>query len=140
MRRAIERLTAERIEVPEPPDYSETLGVISNNLTVTAQRVGVLAKSPMLVMTPEQMTGRIAALASTARQEDRQTIAMARTGLEDVTRQLHGYIVSARRGDEQNRWLRRTSAISPHRAPAAQRLRALGGSGKSALQDDAVIS
>jgi hypothetical protein len=42
---------------------------------------------------------------STARQEDRQTIATARAGLEDVTRQLHGYVVSARRGDEQNRWL-----------------------------------
>jgi hypothetical protein len=46
---------------------------------------------------------QFAALASTARQEDRQTIAMARTGLEDVTRQLHGYIVSARRGDERKR-------------------------------------
>ena len=38
MRRAVERLTAERMEVPEPPDYSETLGVIANNITATAQR------------------------------------------------------------------------------------------------------
>ena len=105
MRRAVERLTAERMEVPEPPDYSETLGVIANNITATAQRVDMLVKSPMLAMTPEQLAGRITAAASTARQEDRQTIATARTGLEDVTRQLHGYVVSARRGDEQNRWL-----------------------------------
>ncbi len=105
MRRAVERLTAERMEVPEPPDYSETLGVIANNITATAQRVDMLVKSPMLALTPEQLAGRITAAASTARQEDRQTIATARTGLEDVTRQLHGYIVSARRGDEQNRWL-----------------------------------
>lgn len=105
MRRAVERLTAERMEVPEAPDYSETLGVIANNITATAQRVDMLVKSPMLAMTPEQLAGRITAAASTARQEDRQTIATARTGLEDVIRQLHGYVVSARRGDEQNRWL-----------------------------------
>lgn len=105
MRRAVERLTAERMEVPEPPDYSETLGVIANNITATAQRVDMLVKSPMLAMTPEQLAGRITAVASTARQEDRQTIATARTSLEDVTRQLHSYVVSARRGDEQNRWL-----------------------------------
>jgi hypothetical protein len=105
MRRAVERLTAERIEVPEAPDYSETLGVIANNITATAQRVDMLVKSPMLAMTPEQLAGRITAAASTARQEDKQTIATARTGLEDVTRQLHSYVVSARRGDEQNRWL-----------------------------------
>lgn len=105
MRRAVERLTAERMEVPEAPDYSETLGVIANNIIATAQRVDMLVKNPMLAMTPEQLAGRITAAASTARQEDRQTIATARTGLEDVTRQLHGYVVSARRGDEQNRWL-----------------------------------
>lgn len=105
MRRAIERLTAERFEMPEQPDYSETLGVIANAITATAQRVDRLVKSPMLAMTPEHLAGRITAAASTARQEDRQTIATARTGLEDATRQLHGYVVSARRGDEQNRWL-----------------------------------
>ena len=105
MRRAVERLTAERMEVPEPPDYSETLGVMANNITATAQRVDMLVKSPMLAMTPEQMAGRITAAANTVAREDRQTIATARTGLEDVTRRLHGYVVSARRGDEQNRWL-----------------------------------
>ena len=105
MRRAVERLTAERMEVPEPLDYSETLGVIANNITATAQRVDMLVKSPMLAMTPEQLAGRITAAAGTARQEDRQTIATARTGREDVTRQLHGDVGSARRGDEQNRWL-----------------------------------
>lgn len=105
MRRAVERLTAERMEVPEPPDYSETLGVIANNITATAQRVDMLVKSPMLAMTPEQMAGRITAAANTVTREDRQTIATARTGLEDVTRRLHSYVLSARRGDEQNRWL-----------------------------------
>jgi hypothetical protein len=105
MRRAVERLTAERMEVPEPPDYSETLGVLANDITATAQRVDLLVKSPMLAMTPEQMAGRITAAANTVVREDRQTIATARTGLEDVTRRLHSYVVSARRGDEQNRWL-----------------------------------
>ncbi|MFV1920916.1 DUF6118 family protein [Sphingomonas sp. MJ1 (PH-R8)] len=111
MRRAVERLTAERMEVPEAPDYSETLGVLANNITATAQRVDLLVKSPMLAMTPGQMVGRITAAASTARQEDRQTIATARTGLEDGIRRLHSYVVSARCGDEQNRWLAVTAII-----------------------------
>lgn len=111
MRRAVERLTAERMEVPEAPDYSETLSVLANNITATAQRVDLLVKSPMLAMTPEQMVGRITAAASTARQEDRQTIATARTGLEDGIRRLHSYAVSARRRDEQNRWLAVTGII-----------------------------
>src|SRR3546814_4031817 len=46
MRRAVERLAAERAEVPDVPDYSETLGVISRNLSATAQRVDALVKSP----------------------------------------------------------------------------------------------
>jgi Family of unknown function (DUF6118) len=105
MRRAVERLAAERLEMPEPVDYSETLGKLTKLAAATFQKVDAVAASPALAMTPEQMAGRIAGAASTIRQEDRQTIATARTGLEDVTRRLHGYVVSARRGDEQNRWL-----------------------------------
>src|SRR3546814_17949701 len=101
---AAEGLTARRMEVPEPPDYSETLGVIANDITATAQRVDMLVKSPMLAMTPEQLAGRITAAASTARQEDPQTIATARPGLEDVTRRRHASVRSARRGAEPHRW------------------------------------
>ena len=109
LRRAVERLAAERTEVPEPPDYSETLGRMQQGVDATAERIAlindVIARSPALAMTPEQMTSRIAAAGATARREDQAALATARKGLEDVTRQLHAYVVSGRTGDEQNRWL-----------------------------------
>jgi len=69
MRRAIEHLTAERTErteLPDAPDYSETLGVISHNLAATAERIEALVKSPALALTPEEL-GRQIIAASTAR-------------------------------------------------------------------------
>lgn len=56
-------------------------------------------------MTPEQMTARITAAGSNVRREDQRTIAEARSGLDQATRQLAGVVASARRGDERNRWL-----------------------------------
>lgn len=105
LRRAIERLTAERAELPEQPDYSETLGLISNNLTATAQRVDALTKNAAQSMTPAHIADRIVAAGSEARRSDQQIIAEARSGLDQATRQLGSVVVSARRGDEQNRWL-----------------------------------
>lgn len=112
MRRAIERLTAERIDLPEPPDYSETLGVISNNLTATAQRVDALVKSPTLKLTPEALGHQIASAANTARAEDHRALAATRQGLEDTTRQLRSYMASQRMAFDQNRWIWVTALIS----------------------------
>ena len=105
LRRAIERLTAERAEVAEPVDYSETLGRMSNNINAIAQRVDALTKGSAQAMTPDHIAGRIVAASSDARRSDQQIIAEARAGLDQATRQLVGMVVSARRGDEQNRWL-----------------------------------
>ena len=105
LRRAIERLTAERGEVAEPVDYSETLGRMSNNITAIAQRVDALTKGSAQAMTPDHIAGRIVAASSDVRRNDQQIIAEARSGLDQATRQLAGMVVSARRGDEQNRWL-----------------------------------
>src|SRR3546814_6417993 len=69
MRRAVERLAAERAEVPDVPDYSETLGVISRNLSATAQRVDALVKSPALSLTPEETGRQIDAASFKARRE-----------------------------------------------------------------------
>ena len=59
LRRAVERLTAERTELPDAPDYSETLGVISRNLSGTAQKVDALVRSPALSLTPETLNRQI---------------------------------------------------------------------------------
>lgn len=108
LRRAIEGMAADRAH-GDAPDYSETLARIQQAADATADRIAVindvLTRSPALNVTPEAMTQRIAAAGGAARREDQAALATARKGMEDVTRQLHGLVVSARRGDEQNRWL-----------------------------------
>ena len=95
LRRAVERLTAERAEDGRALDYSETLGVISQNLSVTAQRVDALVKSPALSLTPEEIGRQIVAAAYEARREDHRLFAAARQGMEEVARkigrQLHSH-------------------------------------------------
>jgi hypothetical protein len=108
LRRAVEGLAVERAHI-DVPDYSETLGRMQQGVDATAERIAVIndviARSPALAMTPEQMAQRIAAAGSAARREDQAALATARKGLEDVTLQLHAYVVSGRTGDEQNRWV-----------------------------------
>lgn len=107
--RAVERLAAERAELPQPKDYDETLGRIAKAINKLAERMDVLAERPGISITPEGIARQVAAAASTVRAEDQRTIAAAGKSLEDATRALRGYIASARRGDEQNRWLARTA-------------------------------
>ncbi|MCL6305205.1 DUF6118 family protein, partial [Streptococcus agalactiae] len=106
LRRAVERLAAERAEraeLPQPKDYDETLGRIAKAINKLAERMDVLAERPGISITPEGIARQIAAAGSTVRAEDQRTIAAAGKSMEDATRALHGYVVSARRGDEQNR-------------------------------------
>jgi hypothetical protein len=105
LRRAVERLAAERTELPQPKDYDETLGRLAQAISKLSERMNVLAERPGITITPEGIARQVAAAGSTARAEDQRTIAAAGKSLDDATRALHGYIVSARRSDEQNRWL-----------------------------------
>jgi hypothetical protein len=105
LRRAIERLAAERAEVPAPKDYDETLGRIAQAINKLAERMDVLADRPGIKITPEGIARQIATAGGTTRAEDQRTIAEARGALEKVTAQLAGVVASARRGDEQNRRL-----------------------------------
>jgi hypothetical protein len=105
LRRAVEGLAAERAQVPEPIDYSETLGRMAKGLNAGLHRIDVLAKAAEDGVAPRYVADRIVAASGSTRAEDQRTIVAARQGLEDVTRQLHGYVVSGRTGDEQNRWL-----------------------------------
>jgi hypothetical protein len=108
LRRAVEGLAAERAHI-DVPDYTETLGALQQGMDAATGRINaigqILAKAPALVITPENMAQRIVAAGSAARREDQAALVAARKELEEMTRQLHGVVVSARRGDEQNRWL-----------------------------------
>jgi hypothetical protein len=105
LRRAVERLAVERAELPEPPDYSETLAGMVQKIDATLQRADALVAAARDGATPRHVVDRIVAAGGDARAEDRRTIATAAAELKDATRVLQGVTASARRGDEQNRWL-----------------------------------
>lgn len=101
LRRAIEGIAAARDDRTEPPDYSETLGQLTKLATATYQRAETLRKAAEEEMVPRQVAARVAGAVA----EDRQAVKTATGELRDATRALQGITVSARRGDEQNRWL-----------------------------------
>ncbi len=111
LRRAIEGLAAERANVPEPPDYSETLGQIVKAATATAARVDVLARAAEDAVAPRYVADRIVAAGATARAEDQRALATARKGFEDAAREMQGYVALARQGREQNRWITWTAIV-----------------------------
>lgn len=105
LRRAVERMAVERAELPEQPDYSETLAGMVQKIDATLQRADALVAAAKDGASPRHVVDRIVAAGGDARTEDRRTIATAAAELKDATRVLQGVAVSARRGDEQNRWL-----------------------------------
>lgn len=106
LRRAVERLAAERAEVPQPKDYDETLGRIAKAINKLAERMDVLAGRPGVSITPDGIARQIAAAGATVRAEDAKTIAEARAALEKTTMRLDGVAASARSRADQMRWLR----------------------------------
>ena len=105
LRQAIERLIAERTELPDAPDYSETLGVISHNLSGTAQRVDALVNSPALSLTTAEINRQIIEVGTAGRSEDRRAIAAARQVIEEVGTKLGRQLDSHVMADEQRRRL-----------------------------------
>lgn len=109
LRRAVEGLAAERAHI-DVPDYSETLGRMQQGVDATADRIAVMndviARSPALAMTPEQMAQRIAAAGNTARREDQAALAKAGEDKARVMAELRAVAGSAwTRADQKNRQL-----------------------------------
>lgn len=109
LRRAVEGLAAERGAI-DMPDYSETLGRMQQGVDATADRIAVIndviARSPALAMTPEQMAQRIAAAGSAARREDQAALAKAGEDKAGVMAELRAIAGSAwTRADQRNRQL-----------------------------------
>ncbi|WP_322966062.1 DUF6118 family protein [Sphingomonas fuzhouensis] len=106
LRRAVERLAAERGDDAHAPDYSETLGVIANNITAVAQRVDVLVKSPALSLPPEEIGRQIMAAGFDARREDHRLFTAAKQGMDEVAAKLRYQLDSHVMAGEQQRRLR----------------------------------
>ncbi|MEP9835557.1 hypothetical protein ABDJ50_14490, partial [Staphylococcus aureus] len=83
------------------PDYSETLGVISHNLSAVAQRIDALVKSPALALTPEEINRQIIEVGTAGRSEDRRAIAAARQVIEEVATKLGRQLDSHVMADDQ---------------------------------------
>lgn len=105
LRRAVERLLAGGNGEVEAPDYSETLGVIANNITATAQRVDALVNSPALALTPEELNRQIVEAGTAGRHEDSRVIAAARQVIEEVATKLGRQLDSHVMADDQRRRL-----------------------------------
>ena len=109
LRRAVEGLAAERAHI-DVPDYTETLGRMQQGVNATAEQIAaindVIARSPALAMTPEQLAQRIAAAGNAARREDQAALAKAGEDKARVMAELRSLAGSAwTRVDQKSRQL-----------------------------------
>lgn len=98
MRRAVEHLATEKAEI-DIPDYSHTLGEM-------AKRLVAIEGKPAMEITPEDMSARIAAAATTARREDRVALAEAKQQQDEAAHALRGLVGTATTIREQQRRLK----------------------------------
>ncbi|MDI1366150.1 MAG: DUF6118 family protein [bacterium] len=87
------------------PDYSETLGEISQGVRVAVARMGKLATSPALATTPAEIAQQIVAAGDEARRQDRAALHLAQEGLQRAAGDLRGWTETARLGSLRNRRL-----------------------------------
>ncbi|MGY2737210.1 DUF6118 family protein [Sphingomonas sp. UYP23] len=104
LRAAIEGLTAAR-ESADTPDYEPTLARTEKVLAALVRQIDAMSKSPAMMLTPEEMGQRLNAAVTDAVRELRHQIGATDTMLRNVAGSLSDRLGSARRGDEQNRWL-----------------------------------
>lgn len=102
LRQAVENLAAEQADTP---DYAPTLGAISHNQMVAAQRLDALSKSPALSLTPAAIGSQIERAAADMRAGERQTLDGVRREFEAATKAMTGKIASARERDQQFYWV-----------------------------------
>ncbi|QJU57399.1 hypothetical protein HL653_05975 [Sphingomonas sp. AP4-R1] len=104
LRRAIERLTDERIS---QSDYTPSLEELSKRLDVLTDWARSIAKQPALQLTPEKVGRGIADAGMTHREADRQLLQRAVNGMDASVSHIDGLIARARNADAQDRELRR---------------------------------
>lgn len=104
MRRAAEQLAAEKASITIP-DYSTTLGEMSQRLNSAVQTLQTIVGKPAMDLTPESMAQRIDHAARQARQTDQKELRSAQDRCDSVSRDLRGLIATAQAAHEQRRHL-----------------------------------
>lgn len=104
LRSAIEGLTAARESI-EIPDYEPTLERTEKVMTVLVQQIDAMRKSPAMTLTPENMGSRLNASVMETMNTLRSHTQVSKSALDSAASDLRSLALSARRADEQNRWL-----------------------------------
>jgi hypothetical protein len=107
-RRAVAGLAAERAAI-EIPDYSETLGKITQSSAVTAKNIRTLAERPILHATVQEWADAIVRANTPARHASQDALARLHAQLRQVAEDMAGSLGKARTADSQRQWLLWTS-------------------------------
>ena len=104
VRRAVEHLAAEKADIVIP-DYSKTLGEMTNRLAAVAQGFNTIADRPAMQFTPEGLAARIEAAAQGARRADQAVLAEARERFDHGLQSMREIAGTAHAAREQRRRL-----------------------------------
>ena len=111
MRLAIEKLADEPAKI-EIPDYTDTLDDMTDQIKATSDALKALLTQPALAVSPQNLAKTIAAAGAEARKQEQAALDQATTTFVTVANQLTGFVASARKDQEQIKWLLWTAAGS----------------------------
>ncbi len=104
LRLAVQQLAAAPTTI-DIPDYTETLAEIRGATQALASHYRKLRDAPALAVTPDKLAAQINAASAAARASERQALQNAENSFAAITRELTGFVESARTADRQNKWL-----------------------------------
>lgn len=104
LRAAVSGMAKDRRELVIP-DYTETLIKMSDHINTTGKHLRALASRPALELTPEILAKQIAAAGADARNTEQAALTNATTTFVTIANQMTGFVASARKDQEQIRWL-----------------------------------
>ena len=104
LRRAMEGLAAEHRSL-EIPDYSESIARIASMVSSIGKRLVALSELPAFALSPEGFSRQVISVGEAIRDQDRQTIMIARDTFREAVSELTQRLQSARQADKQNKWL-----------------------------------
>ncbi|WEJ99476.1 MAG: DUF6118 family protein [Candidatus Sphingomonas phytovorans] len=100
LRRAVERLTDERIA---QPDYAPSLEAVGKRLEDVCAWARRVSEKPALQLTPESLGREITEAAANSREQDQQALERAASAMEAAGARIDAMIARSRSVAEQNR-------------------------------------
>ena len=104
LRLAVQQLAAAPATI-DIPDYTETLAEIRAANQALASHYRKLREAPALMVTPDHLAAQINAASAEARKAERQSLQNAENSFVAITRELTGFVESARTANRQNKWI-----------------------------------